>query len=89
MPGVVAVNVKRVRPVATSVAGDIGGAAFSLSAYNAWMAGALTTPLPRPQGGPTTICPYAPVASDDALPNPAEILVLDPDPKRLVLGTMA
>src|SRR5271166_681118 len=43
--GVVAVNVKRVWAVATSIA----GAAFSLSAYNAWMAGALTTPLPRPQ----------------------------------------
>jgi len=53
------------------------------------MAGALTTPLPRPQGGPTTICPYAPIASADALPNAAEILVLDPDPKRLVVGTMA
>ena len=29
------------------------------------------------------------VASATALPNPAEILVLDPDPKNLVLGSMA
>ena len=89
VPGVVAVHVKRAWPAATSAAGDIGGAAFSLSAYNAWMAGALQTPLPRPRGALSTICPYLPIASADALPNPAEILVLDPDPKRLVLGSMA
>jgi predicted phage baseplate assembly protein len=89
VPGVVAVNVKRVWPVATSPAGDIGGADFSLSAYNAWLAQALTTPLPRPRSGATTICPYIPAASADSLPEPAEILVLDPDPKRLALGTMA
>ena len=87
--GVVAVNVKTVRVVATSGAGDIGSAAFSLSAYNAWMAGALTTPLPRPDGGATKICPYTPVASLTALPPAADILVLDPDPRKLVLGTMA
>lgn len=87
--GVIAVNVKKVSVVATSGAGDIGSAAFSLSAYNAWMAGALTTPLPRPNGGATKICPYTPVASLTALPPAADILVLDPDPKKLVLGTMA
>jgi hypothetical protein len=89
VPGIVAVHVKRVRPVATSAAGDISTASFSLSAYNSWMADALATPLPRPHSGSTTICPYVPIASVDALPNAAEILVLDPDPKCLALGTMA
>jgi hypothetical protein len=87
--GIIAVNVKRVQVVATSSAGDIGSAAFSLSAYNSWMASALTKPLPRPHGGPAKICPYTPVASLTALPQPAEILVLDPDPQHLVLGTMS
>jgi hypothetical protein len=87
--GIIAVNVKRVQVVATSSAGDIGSAAFSLSAYNSWMASALTKPLPRPHGGATKICPYTPVASLAALPQPAEILVLDPDPQHLVLGTMS
>ena len=35
------------------------------------------------------ICPYIPVASPDAPPQPAEILVLDPDPKSIALGVMA
>lgn len=87
--GIVAVNVKRAQVVATSSAGDIGSAAFSLSAYNSWMASALTKPLPRPHGGATKICPYTPRASLTALPQPAEILVLDPDPQHLVLGTMS
>lgn len=89
VPGVVAVNVTQVKVVATSSAGDLGGAGFSVSAYNAWMKGALTTPLPRPcSGSAAHICPYVPVASPGALPTPAEILVLDPDPKQLVLGVM-
>ncbi len=89
VPGVVAVNVTQLGVVATSNAGDIGGAGFSLSAYNAWIASALTTPLPRPcAGSPTTICPYIPVASVGALPDAAEILVLDPNPINVNLGVM-
>jgi hypothetical protein len=75
--------------VATSTAGDIGSAAYSVSAYNAWMKGHLTPPLPRPcSGSSMSICPYTPVATPGALPLPAEILVLDPDPKHVLLGVM-
>jgi hypothetical protein len=46
--------------------------------------------LPRPfSDSPTRICPYLPVASLTALPLPAEILVIDPDPKAVVLGVMS
>jgi hypothetical protein len=81
--------VTKVAVVATSSAGDLGSTGYSVSAYNAWMKGALTTPLPRPcSGSGTRICPYVPVAGPGTLPTPAEILVLDPDPKQLVLGVM-
>jgi hypothetical protein len=87
--GVVAVNVRTLRVVATSTAGDIGSSAYSVSSYNAWLAGALAQPLPRPcSGSRTSICPYIPVATPNVLPLPAEILVLDPDPKKILLGVM-
>ena len=87
--GVIAVNVKHIAIVATSKAGDLGSAAFSVSAYNNWMAQKLANPLPRPSSGSKSIiCPYIPVATPGKLPHPAEILVLDPDPKNVVLGTM-
>jgi Baseplate J-like protein len=87
--GVTAVNVTTLSVVATSTAGDIGSAAFSVSSYNAWLAGAVTPPLPRPcSGSGTSICPYIPIATPNVLPLPAEILVLDPDPKNVVLGVM-
>jgi baseplate J-like protein len=87
--GVVAVNVRTLRVVATSTAGDIGSSAYSVSAYNTWLAGALTQPLPRPcRGSRTSICPCLPVAAPGVLPLPAEILVLDPNPKSVRLGVM-
>ena len=92
VPGVVAVNVTNLQVIATSPAGDIGSAGYSVSAYNAWIGQALTTPLPRPKAkGHLRICPYIPTAnpdSQDTLPNPAEILVLDPDPNNVKLGVM-
>jgi hypothetical protein len=88
--GVIAVNVTTLAVDATSAAGDLGTAAYSVSAYNNWIAQALSTPLPRPSSGsPTTICPYIPVAVPGVLPQPAEIIVLDPNPKKIVLGVMA
>ncbi len=87
--GVVAVNVTMLRVVASSAAGDIGSSAYSVSSYNAWLAGALTQPLPRPcSGSRMSICPYLPVATPDVLPLPAEILVLDPDPNKTRLRVM-
>jgi hypothetical protein len=90
VPGVVAVNVTKLTVIATSPAGDIGSGGYSISAYNTWIGQALTTPLPRAKSkGHHRICPYIPAASIGALPNPAEILVLDPNPANVKLGVMA
>jgi predicted phage baseplate assembly protein len=88
VPGITAVNVKRVQVTATSNAGDIGSANYSVSAYNTWLRGALPTPLPRHRSGANSICPYLPLATINTAPSPAEILVLDPDPKKIILGSM-
>jgi hypothetical protein len=86
VPGVIAVNVTKLHTVATSAAGDIGSAAYSVSAYNNWIA--QKKHVKRRHAGALRICPYVPVAAPMALPNPAEILVLDPDPAAVVLGVM-
>lgn len=92
VPGVIAVNVTGLKVIATSPAGDIGSAGYSVSAYNAWIAQALTTPLPRPTAkGNLRICPYIPTVNPNqanVLPNPAEVLVLDPNPNNVKLGVM-
>jgi hypothetical protein len=85
--GVVAVNVSRLQVVATSAAGDLGNTGFSVSAWNNWIVQKKN--VKRPNAGPARICPYVPVASIGALPDPAEILVLDPDPKAVVLEVMS
>jgi predicted phage baseplate assembly protein len=91
VPGVVAVNVTNIAPIASSNAGDIAGAGYSVAAYNTWLAGALKpNPLPRPcSGSPASICPYVPVPTAGALPYAAEILVLDPNPANVTLGVMS
>jgi hypothetical protein len=87
---VIAVHVSHLKVIATSPAGDIGSAGYSVSAYNTWIGKALTAPLPRAKAkGQTRICPYIPTASDSGLPNPAEILVLDPNPSNVKLGVMS
>jgi baseplate J-like protein len=89
VPGVIAVNVTRLEVVATSAAGDIGGPGYSVSAYNRWFAGAVDqSTLRRPSSEGKRICAYVPSAPPGVLPLPAEIFVLDPDPKKLVLGTL-
>jgi hypothetical protein len=88
VPGVIAVNVKTLTPGPTSTAGDITSGAWSLAAYSNWLAQAVS--LTRPSSGsPTRICPYLPVASSTGLPQPAEILVLDPNPNAVTLGVMS
>jgi hypothetical protein len=90
VPGVIASHVTDLEVIATSPAGDIGTGGYSISAYNTWIGQALTTPLPRPKAkSHTRICPYIPTASDSSLPNPAEIVVLDPDPINVKLGVMS
>jgi hypothetical protein len=88
IPGVVAVNVRRLKVVATSAAGDLTGGNYSVASYNRWLSQTVTLKRP-PSGSPTRICPYVPISNPIALPQPAEILVLDPDPKSVVLGVMS
>jgi hypothetical protein len=90
VPGVVAVNVTEVQPGPTSAAGDLASeGTFSLSTFNSWLSQQVTD-FERPNSGsPFRICPYVPVATSGNLPQPAEILVLDPDPNNVVLGVMS
>jgi hypothetical protein len=88
VPGVVAVNVASLTLGPTSAAGDLGSAGYSQAAWNNWIAQQVTLKRPN-SGSPTTICPYIPVATIGALPPPAEILVLNPDPTAVVLEVMA
>jgi hypothetical protein len=88
VPGVVAVNVTSLAPGPTSRAGDLVRGQWSTYAYTQWLS--QQVPLVRPMSSsPTRICAYLPIATPDALPAPAEILVLDPDPKKVVLGVLA
>ncbi len=92
VPGVVAVNVISLTPLASSTAGDLAseGTTFSLSRYNAWLGKSVTVtrPVPTP-GSPPRICPWVPVATTQGLPMAAEILVLDPNPGQVTLGLMS
>ena len=93
VPGVIAVNVTSLSPIGSSNSGDIGSAAYSITAYNAWLASTITLPRPCTVAA-NGICAYIPVAStqpgttNTALPYAAEILVLDPDPSNVILGFM-
>lgn len=88
VPGVIAVNVKTLTVGVTSAAGDLSSGNWSVYAYNQWSADPIT--LNRPSSGSyMRICPAIPVASPDSSPQPAEIIVLDPNPKAVVLGVMA
>src|SRR5215471_16702519 len=89
VPGVIAVNVKSLTVGPTSRAGDLGSGQWSTFAYTQWLSQQVTTLVRGSSGTPTRICAYLPVATPDALPLPAEILVLDPDPKKVVLGVLA
>lgn len=92
VPGVVAVNVKEIHVVATSAAGDLGAGNgfFILARLHRWRASILMNPLVRPaSANPTQLNAYLPIGSPTAAPQPAEILVLDPNPSSITLGVMA
>jgi predicted phage baseplate assembly protein len=89
VPGVVAVNVTSLTLGPTSAAGDLGSVGFSVATWQNWIAQHVQPAPPRPHSGsPTIICPYIPVATIGALPPPADILVLNPDPSAVTLGVM-
>jgi Baseplate J-like protein len=88
VPGVIACNVTSLKLGQTSKAGDLSNSGWSIYAYQQWLMQQVT--LDRPgSSSPTRICAYLPVASPDKLPDPAEILVLDPNPKNIALGVLA
>jgi hypothetical protein len=86
--GVVAVNVNSVTVGPTSAAGDLGSAGYSVATWNTWIAQQKSVQRPKSHSA-NAICPYVPVAKIGALPVPAEILALNPDPSAVVLGVMA
>ncbi len=88
VPGVLAVNVTKLTLGPTSNAGDLGSAGFSIATWNAWIAGKVNLSRPR-SGSAARICSAIPVATIGALPPPADILVLNPDPSAVVLGAMS
>jgi len=86
--GVIACNVTGLTVEQTSKAGDLGSTKWSVSAYQTWLSQQVA--LERPASStPTRICAYLPIANPDSLPLPAEILVLDPNPKSVTLGVLA
>jgi hypothetical protein len=89
--GVVAVHVTGLtREHHSSTGGDLATTAryATIAARNAWMSRRID--LHRPFADATDrLCAYLPVAQAAALPQPAEILVLDPDPSAVVLGVMS
>jgi hypothetical protein len=87
VPGVVAVNIKHLKTIATSQAGDLGSAGFSVAAYQSWIQQYVHVKRPR-SGAPNSICPYIPVPHKHKMPDAAEILVISPNPNDIVLGVM-
>ena len=87
--GVTAVNVTGLSVVASSIGGDLANLSggFTVSNWNSWMSQQVTVPRPNSDTS-SRICPYLPVATAQSPPLPAEILVLDPDPKSVSLGVM-
>ena len=88
--GVIGVNVTNLAVAASSEGGDLANLSggFTVSNWNSWTSRQVTVPRPWSDTS-TRICPYLPVAGAQALPLPAEILVLDPNPKSVVLGVMS
>jgi hypothetical protein len=87
VPGVVAVNIKHLKMIATSQAGDLGSAGFSVAAYQSWIQQYVHVKRPR-SGAPNSICPYIPVPHKHKMAEAAEILVISPNPNDIVLGVM-
>jgi predicted phage baseplate assembly protein len=90
VPGVVAVNVTGLQRTYSSTGGDLANLrGFSrVAALNQWMAQLIT--LNRPlSDSPDLLCAFLPIASIKSTPQPAEILVIDPQPGAVILGLMS
>lgn len=86
--GVVAVNLTSVKVIATSAAGDLGSAGYSVANWQSWIQQQKHLKRPR-SGSPSAICPYVPIPKLHKLPDPAEILVISPNPTDVFLGVMS
>jgi hypothetical protein len=90
VPGVVASNVTGLTRGLSSQGGDLASLAgvSTTAKLNQWLAKQVT--LNRPfTDPPNRLCAYLPVPNTQSLPQPAEILVMDPRPGVVVLGTMS
>jgi hypothetical protein len=85
--GVVGVNVTSVKVIATSAAGDLGAAGYSVANWQSWIQQQHHLKHPRSHSK-TTICPYIPLPHKHRLPDPADILVMSPNPADVVLGAI-
>jgi hypothetical protein len=88
--GVVAVNVTGLARTYSSTGGDLANLqGFStITELNQWMAQLIT--LNRPFADtPDLLCAFVPIASITSLPQPAEILVIDPRPGVVTLEIMS
>ena len=88
--GVVAVNVTGLKRGMSSTGGDLASGSATISVLNTWMAEhiVLKRPFDDPPA-PPRLCAFLPVSDPTSVPQPAEILVLDPNPANVVLGAMS
>jgi len=86
--GVVGVNVTSVKVIASSAAGDLGSAGYSVANWQAWIQKQHHLKRPRSHSK-TTICPYIPLPHKHKLPDAADILVISPNPNDVTLGVMS
>jgi len=89
VPGVVAVNVISIQVAYTSSAGDLAAGGYTETNLHGWLNQLVPqSSLPR-LVSPMRLCAYLPTARIETIPQPAEILVMHPDPHYVVLGVMA
>ena len=91
IPGIIASNVTGLkRSTPSSQGGDLASlTGLSTTAIlNQWLAGQITINRPF-SDPPNRLCAYLPIPSTQGLPQPAEILVIDPRPGMVSLGTMS
>ena len=96
--GVLAVNVTNLTRVASSTGGDFASVYATIAQKNQWLSnqGPVVRPLLDPPGGLLAYLPVAnpfspPPSSPPTVssPQPAEILVIDPQPGNVVLEIMS
>jgi predicted phage baseplate assembly protein len=91
IPGIIASNVTELaRYPKSSQGGDLAAltGVSTTAILNQWLAGKIT--INRPFSDPPgRLCAYLPIPNTQGLPQPAEILVIDPRPGMVTLGTMS